>query len=72
MEQNNYDTVKFSRIDEYPPKVNIRFFKTNHWLEGVGEECLQLVAPAIVNAVFKVTGKRIRHLPLKNHDLSWS
>jgi isoquinoline 1-oxidoreductase beta subunit len=72
MVQNNFDNFPVSRMNEYPPKVNIKFFKTNHWLEGVGEECLSLLAPTITNAVFKVTGKRIRSLPLKNHDLSWT
>ena len=45
--------------------------KTNRWLYGAGEEAIQQVAPAMCNAVFKATGKRIRSLPLKNHDLSW-
>lgn len=60
------------RMDEYPRQVNIRFFKTNHWLTGVGEEAMAQIPPAIVNAVFKVTGKRVRNLPMRNHDLSWA
>ena len=71
MVQSNFNTFRISRINEYPPTVNIRFFKTNHWLEGVGEEAMSHIPPAMVNAVFHVTGKRVRHLPLKNHDLSW-
>jgi isoquinoline 1-oxidoreductase beta subunit len=71
MVQSNFNTFKISRINEYPPTVNIRFFKTKHWLEGVGEEAMSQIPPAMVNAVFHVTGKRVRHLPLKNHDLSW-
>jgi isoquinoline 1-oxidoreductase beta subunit len=67
----NVDTYPLSRIDEYPREVNIQFIKTNHWLYGAGEEAIQQVAPAICNAVFRVTGKRIRSLPLKKHDLSW-
>ena len=58
-------------MNEYPREVNIAFFKTNKWIYGVGEEAIQQVAPAICNAVFKITGKRIRSLPLKDHDVSW-
>jgi isoquinoline 1-oxidoreductase beta subunit len=68
----NFDQYPVSRMNEYPKEVNIAFFKTNRWLYGLGEEAIQQVAPAIANAVFKVTGKRIRSLPLKNHDLSWT
>ena len=70
--ETNFDTLPVSRMNEYPPQVNIEFFKSRHWLYGTGEEAIQQVAPAICNAVFKITGKRIRSLPLKNHDLSWS
>jgi isoquinoline 1-oxidoreductase beta subunit len=67
----NFDTYTVSRMNEYPKEVNIAFFKTNKWIYGVGEEAIPQVAPAICNAVFKITGKRVRSLPLKNHDLSW-
>jgi isoquinoline 1-oxidoreductase beta subunit len=67
----NFDTYPISRMNEYPREVNIAFFKTNKWIYGIGEEAIPEVAPAICNAVFKITGKRIRSLPLKNHDLSW-
>jgi isoquinoline 1-oxidoreductase beta subunit len=67
----NFDTFPVSRMHEYPKEVNIAFLKTNKWIEGAGEEAIPTVTPAILNAVFKVTGKRIRSIPLKNHDLSW-
>lgn len=70
--EGNFDDIPTSRLDEYPKDVNIAFIKTNRWIEGVGEEALSHVAPAMANAVFKITGKRIRSLPFKNHDLSWS
>jgi len=72
MQQNNFHDFPISRMNEYPREVNIRFFKTNHWLEGVGEEAMSQIPPAIVNAVFRVTGKRVRSLPLRKHDLSWA
>jgi len=72
MEQNNFHDFPVSRMSEYPREVNIRFFKTNHWLEGVGEEAMAQIPPAIVNAIFHATGKRVRSLPLRKHDLSWT
>ena len=67
----NVDTYPISSMNEYPRQVNIAFFKTNKWIYGIGEEAIPPVAPAICNGVFQITGKRIRSLPLKNHDLNW-
>jgi isoquinoline 1-oxidoreductase beta subunit len=69
--ETNFDTFPVSRMNEYPREVNIQFFKTKRWITGVGEEVVPQVAPAILNAVFKITGKRIRSIPIKNHDVSW-
>jgi isoquinoline 1-oxidoreductase beta subunit len=69
--ERNIDTFQISRMHEYPRELNIQFFKTNRWITGAGEESIPPVTPAILNAVFKITGKRIRSAPLKNHDLSW-
>ena len=59
-------------MNEYPKEVNIAFLKTNRWIEGVGDEALSHVTPAILNAVFKITGKRFRSFPIKGQDLSWA
>jgi isoquinoline 1-oxidoreductase beta subunit len=69
--ERNFDTFRVSRIDEYPTQVNLAFFKTKRWITGAGEEAIPQIPPAICNAVFKITGKRFRSIPLKNHDLSW-
>jgi len=70
--EGNFDAFQVARMADYPPQVNIAFLKTdNKWISGVGEEAIPQIAPAIAQAVFKITGKRIRSLPLGNHDLSW-
>jgi isoquinoline 1-oxidoreductase beta subunit len=68
----NVDTFPISRMSEYPREVNIQFFKTKRWITGVGEETVPQVAPALLNAIFKVTGKRFRSIPIKDQDLSWT
>jgi isoquinoline 1-oxidoreductase beta subunit len=70
--EGNFDGFPTARIADYPPVVNIEFLKTNNkWISGVGEEAIPQIAPAVGQAVFKITGKRIRSLPLGNQDLSW-
>jgi isoquinoline 1-oxidoreductase subunit beta len=71
--EGNVDQVRIARMAEYPPEVNIRFLETNNkWISGVGEEAIAPIAPAIAQAVFKITGKRIRSLPIGNQDLGWA
>jgi isoquinoline 1-oxidoreductase beta subunit len=69
--ERNFDKFPVSRMKEYPKQINIAFLKTNRWITGAGEEAIPQIPPAILNAVFKITGKRFRSIPLKNHDLSW-
>ncbi|HYK78057.1 MAG TPA: molybdopterin cofactor-binding domain-containing protein, partial [Micropepsaceae bacterium] len=70
--QSNFDTFLLSRIDEDPPEINIKFFKTGHWLDGMAHDRGTSIQSAIADAVFQITGKRYRDLPLRNHDLTWS
>ncbi|MEA2988158.1 MAG: isoquinoline 1-oxidoreductase subunit beta [Alphaproteobacteria bacterium] len=71
--EGNFDQFRIARMADYPPVVNIQFLKTdNKWISGVGEEAIPQIAPAMAQAVFKITGKRIRSLPLGKQDLSWA
>jgi isoquinoline 1-oxidoreductase beta subunit len=71
--QGNFDTYRVARMVDYPPQINIMFLKTNNkWISGVGEEAIPQLPPAMANAIFKITGKRVRSLPFKSHDLSWA
>jgi isoquinoline 1-oxidoreductase beta subunit len=69
--ENNFNAFKLARIDEDPPEINVRFFKTGHWLLGMGHDRATSVQSAIGDAVFQITGKRYRDLPFGGHDLTW-
>jgi isoquinoline 1-oxidoreductase beta subunit len=69
--ENNFDRFPLSRLKEDPPEINITFFKTGHWLRGMGHDRGTSLQSTITDAVFQITGKRYRDLPLRNHDLTW-
>jgi isoquinoline 1-oxidoreductase beta subunit len=69
--ENNFDRFSISRIDEDPPEINIRFFATKHWLLGMGHDRATSVQSAIGDAIWQITGRRLRDLPFGQHDLSW-
>ncbi|MDQ4060593.1 MAG: molybdopterin-dependent oxidoreductase [Pseudomonadota bacterium] len=69
IEQENFDTYNVMRIDEMPAVESIIMPSGGFW-GGVGEPTIAVAAPAVLNAIFAATGKRIRSIPLKNHDLA--
>ena len=68
IEQANFDTYPVMKIDEMP-KVETIVMPSGGFWGGVGEPTIAVAAPAVLNAVFAATGKRIRELPLKHHSL---
>jgi isoquinoline 1-oxidoreductase beta subunit len=68
IEQENFDTYNLLRIDEMPKVESIVMPSGGFW-GGVGEPTIAVAAPAVLNAIFALTGKRIRDFPLKDVDL---
>jgi isoquinoline 1-oxidoreductase beta subunit len=68
IEQENFDTYNSMRISEMP-KVEAIVMPSGGFWGGVGEPTIAVAAPAVLNAFFAATGKRIRSVPLKNHDI---
>jgi isoquinoline 1-oxidoreductase beta subunit len=72
VEQSNFDTYQILRQAEMPViEIHLALTGGDKW-GGIGEPGTPPIAPAVCNAIFAVTGKRIRALPIKNHDLSWA
>ena len=71
IEQANFDEYEMSRMDDAPKEIIVDIIDSKELPSGVGEVGLPTFAPAMCNAIFAATGKRIRTLPLSKHDLSW-
>lgn len=68
-QQNNFHQYRVTRMNEAPAEIRVHLIPARDWtvpLGGVGEPGVPPIAPALCNAVFAATGKRIRSLPIKD------
>ncbi|MFO0293156.1 MAG: molybdopterin cofactor-binding domain-containing protein [Rhodospirillales bacterium] len=68
VEQENFDSYPCMLLEDMPVVESIIMPSGDFW-GGVGEPTIFVAAPAVLNAIFAATGKRIRDLPLNKHDL---
>ena len=66
IEQRNFDTYNIMRISQ-SPSIHVRILENGEKIRGIGEPGTPPAAPALANAIFAATGKRIRELPLNRH-----
>src|SRR5437868_5430360 len=71
IEQANFDTYDSMRINEMPKVESILMPSGGFW-GGVGEPTICVAAPAVLNAYFAATGKRIRSVPLRDQNITFA
>jgi len=68
----NFDSYNLMRMHQ-APEVEVHFaMSEDGWWGGIGEPAGPPTPPAVANAIFFATGKRVRSTPISSHDLSWS
>jgi isoquinoline 1-oxidoreductase beta subunit len=68
MEQDNFTSYDSMRLAQMP-QVECIIMPSGGFWGGVGEPTIAVAAPAVLNALYRATGKRYREFPLKNQGL---
>jgi isoquinoline 1-oxidoreductase beta subunit len=70
--QGNFNDYPLLRMNDAPERITIHFIQNDIPPTGLGEPPYPVITPAVCNAIFAATGKRVRQLPLRYSDLRWS
>ena len=70
IQQSNYHDYPVARLTEAPYETHVHLLPSHDLPAGVGEPGVPPTIPALCNALFAATGKRIRQLPIKHTKLT--
>jgi len=69
VQQTNFDKYRLLRMNEYP-QIDIVLVNSTEKPGGIGEPATALIGPAVANAVFAATGKRLRRMPFTAENIA--
>jgi len=70
VEQTNFDSYQVLRIDEAPAAIDVHLVQNTEAPGGIGEPGTSAIVPAVANAIFAATGKRLRKMPIDTKALA--